>query len=218
MKFLNIVVPAAAALLLGIVTPTKAADVQVNSNEANAISGSAAFSSTESASKATALQGNAQNINFNNPGVIQYQGGYDVKSVPGIVAPALTTTLTETCMGSTSVGGAVLGFGITVGSTWKDEECVRRLHAREVSALGEKDVAKEVLCGSPIVAAAYAAVGRPCKLATSSNTGIGGVITDDRKPMVSPQPAKTSEGPQNLANACAINKADADRLGLQVCR
>lgn len=58
------------------------------------------------------------------------------RSVPTAVAPALTTTLSETCMGSTSVGGSGAGFGFSIGSTWRDEACVRRLDARELRAMG----------------------------------------------------------------------------------
>lgn len=48
------------------------------------------------------------------------------------VAPGLTTTLTETCHGSSSIGGAVSGFGLSLGSTWADQECVVRLNARDL--------------------------------------------------------------------------------------
>lgn len=85
-----------------------------------------------------------------------------VKNVPNIVAPALTTTLTETCMGSTSGGAAVAGFGITIGSTWKDDECVNRLNSRELRSLGEYGAAKEVLCANPVVREAFKTTGKPC--------------------------------------------------------
>ena len=55
----------------------------------------------------------------------------DMKNVPDVSAPGLTTTMTETCMGSTSGGVAWLGFGITGGTTWRDGRCANRLDARQ---------------------------------------------------------------------------------------
>lgn len=125
---------------------------------------------SESNSQAGAVAGaqsgasqNSQAVNFNNPGVVRYKGGYDLKNVPDAVAPGLTTTLTETCMGSSSVGGSGVGFGVSIGSTWRDEECVRRLHARELKAMGQPAAGVELLCGNPEVWAAMESAGTPCK-------------------------------------------------------
>lgn len=178
---LSIVVISAAALMLGVVKPASA-------QESQAVSGSA--SQAQSASGAVASTGSNEGVTltntFNSPAEVSTRasGTTTVKNVPTVYAPALTTTLTETCMGSSTVGGAGAGFGLSIGSTWKDEECIRRLHAREIVAIGEKDVAKEIMCGSPIVAEAYAAVGRPCRVKVSPNTGLGGVV-DVPRPEVS---------------------------------
>ena len=52
-------------------------------------------------------------------------------------------------MGSTSLGGSGIGFGGTIGTTWRDRECIRRLHARELALnLKMPLVAAEVMCGS----------------------------------------------------------------------
>lgn len=204
MKQFIMSIVAASALLLGIVHPTHA---DTNINSATAVSGSNADANSKSNS--TALQGNVQATNFEGTHI---PSSTTVKNVPAIAAPALTTTLTETCMGSTSGGVSVAGFGVTVGSTWKDEECVRRLHAREISALGEKDVAKEVLCGSPIVAEAYAAVGRPCKVGVSPNQGAGGVIGVDRGPVASPKAAAAPAPSYAAGDVCAVARANKDQF------
>ena len=57
----------------------------------------------------------------------------DVKSAPTVYAPALATTLTETCMGSTSGSGSGMGWGFSIGSTWTDKSCERRLNADRVA-------------------------------------------------------------------------------------
>lgn len=86
------------------------------------------------------------------------------RSVGMAVAPALTTTFSETCMGSTSAGAGFAGGAVSVGSTWEDEACIRRLDAREIKSLGDAEAAKELLCGSKEVREAFKRVGRPCAI------------------------------------------------------
>ena len=86
-----------------------------------------------------------------------------VEQVPTVHAPNLSTTLTETCMGSTSAGAGWFGFGGTFGSTWSDDTCVRRLDARQMAALGEVAVARELMCQSDEVREAAKRAGKPCK-------------------------------------------------------
>lgn len=93
---------------------------------------------------------------------VRYSGSYTVRNTPAAVAPALTTTLTETCMGSTSVGASGPGFGVSFGTTWRDTACVRRLDARQILALGHADAATELMCDSEAVRGAFRRVGRPC--------------------------------------------------------
>lgn len=97
-----------------------------------------------------------------NVQTIRYTGEYDLNTTPNVSAPALTTTLTETCMGSTSVGGAVTGFGLSFGTTWRDSACVRRLDARELNSLGYRLGAKERMCDDQLNREALARAGTPC--------------------------------------------------------
>ena len=164
MKNFIVVLTAAAALMLGYVTPSHA--------DIAAIAGSSAEAVSLSGSKSVATQGNAQNITFNQPAEVatRASGTTTVKMAPAITAPNMTTTLTETCMGSSTVGGAGVGFGVSLGTTWTDVDCVRRLNAREIASFGDKEAAKELLCINPDVAAAYAAAGRPCRIAAAPST------------------------------------------------
>ena len=86
----------------------------------------------KAASTSISEQGNAQNITTTNNSTGSDMG----RMVPGVIAPALTTTLSETCMGSTSMGASGVGFGFSIGSTWRDEACVRRLDSREIRSFG----------------------------------------------------------------------------------
>lgn len=89
--------------------------------------------------------------------------GTDMSSmVPTTIAPNLATTLTETCMGSTSAGASGAGFGFSFGTTWRDSACVRRLDARQLSAFGDISTAREMMCDSELVREAAVRAGRPC--------------------------------------------------------
>jgi hypothetical protein len=58
-------------------------------------------------------------------------------------------------MGSTSFGASGMGGGLTIGTTWVDKDCVNRLNARQLHALGQAMAAKEVMCMNPEVWVAY---------------------------------------------------------------
>ena len=162
----------------------------------------------ENAASANALQGQAQkqnqkqsqstyssnrNLNRNNSSGGSAQGGnvsinqpaVDLRdTVPTVFSPGLTTTMTETCMGSTSGSLAVAGFGAGLGSTWTDSACVRRLDARQLHALGYTAVAAELMCQSDTVRRAFLSSGIKCggeslfpqELEDEKNEDVGFVI------------------------------------------
>jgi hypothetical protein len=155
----------AIAIATFAVTAIAQADNTSAGATANAsVSGTSATSI--SAPVVTPIQGQGMIYNeasqpANTRNNIDYSGSYELKNVPAVAAPALTTTLTETCMGSSSVGGAGVGFGFSIGTTWRDTACVRRLDSRQVAALGYRDAARELMCDSPAVAAAFERAGMP---------------------------------------------------------
>lgn len=101
-----------------------------------------------------------------NASTVKYDGSYTVKSAPPIAAPSLTSTFSDTCMGSASFGLSFVGFGATGGSTMVDEACVRRLDSREFRAMGLNDVALALLCQSDANRKAVEAAGHACPSAT----------------------------------------------------
>lgn len=121
-------------------------------------SSNSAATATQQVSATNAAAGGAASsttaVNVTNGGVEQ---------VPSVYAPNLSTTLTETCMGSTSAGAASFGFGASFGSTWSDDNCVRRLDARQMAALGDIATAREMMCKSDDVREAAKRAGNPCK-------------------------------------------------------
>ncbi len=149
----SVVLISAAALLLGVAEPTFA--------DTTAQSGSQSLSSSgaQAVTGPTVINTAAPQPTHTTTTV---DGTQTIKNVPSVYAPALTTTLTETCMGSTSGGVSIAGIGVSGGTTWSDAECINRLNARELRAMGETAAAKEVLCENPAVRAAFQKVGKPC--------------------------------------------------------
>jgi hypothetical protein len=111
------------------------------------------------------------------------QSSYSVRTTPAIAAPALTTTLSDTCMGSASFGLSITGFGATGGTTMVDQACVRRLDAREFRAMGLTDVALALLCQSDSNRRAVEATGHLCPGTTKplAKSGEDAVLSDDEK-------------------------------------
>lgn len=81
--------------------------------------------------------------------------------VNSAIAAALTSS-NETCMGSTSIGGQGVGFGISIGSTWENEACERRRNASVLFALGLRTEAIALMCQDETVAAAFEKTGLSC--------------------------------------------------------
>jgi hypothetical protein len=127
-----------------------------------------------------------------------------VKTVPTVYAPALTTTLTETCMGSTSLGGSGVGIGVTIGTTWHDQDCVRRLNAREIGQLiGDREAARAILCESASVKEAYDRIGRPCPGQPGYTPEMASVYMP-QPPAPAPPPTTTPAPPPPPVNPAPI--------------
>jgi hypothetical protein len=98
----------------------------------------------------------------------EVSGTQTIKNVPSMVAPGLTAAGLETCLGSASGGVSAVGFGISGGSTYKDEDCTARLDSRTLFAMGLKSAAVARLCqradiwrSMPDICARYWPAGMP---------------------------------------------------------
>ena len=69
-----------------------------------------------------------------------------VKGVPSVFAPGLAAAGLETCLGSISGGGAVVGTGFSFGASIPDPGCAARLDARTLWSFGLKKAALARLC------------------------------------------------------------------------
>ena len=77
---------------------------------------------------------------------IKYSGSYDVKTNPPVFAPSINPS--SPCMGSTVIGGSGGLVGLTIGTSWKDDDCGYRETARMFNEIGQKADAIAVLCAS----------------------------------------------------------------------
>jgi hypothetical protein len=147
-------------------------------------SGSSGSNATPTA-KATV--GDPGSSPYNTNSRVEYSGTQTVKTNPAIQAPGLTTTLSDTCMGSVSFGFSAPGFGATAGSTLVDQACVRRLDAREFRAMGLTDVALALLCQSDANRRAVESTGHLCPGTTAPLARAKGevnpqaTVSDDEK-------------------------------------
>ena len=136
-------------------------------------------------------------------------------------APALTTTLTETCMGSTSVGAGWSGAALSFGTTWRDHACVRRLDAREIHSYGDAQAAKEIMCDSDLVREAFKRVGRPCAEDGGTYVAVSQTPTPVAAPTPAPEPVATDaevkddQDSKALSNAQILQKADEAREAIR---
>jgi hypothetical protein len=88
---------------------------------------------------------------------------YEAARIPVATAYAPNIAPTAVCMGSSSIGGQGVTFGISMGTSWTDENCMLLEQVRTVAAvLGDKEVAAEMMCEVKAYAAARARAGKPC--------------------------------------------------------
>ncbi len=112
--------------------------------------------------RATATSFAAGGVGIGQGGVGQAVSGGSSSGVNfAITSPKNTPSVfsgnvypTAPCMGSSTIGGAGVGFGLSVGTSWTDDECGIRETSRSFSGLGKADDALKVLCTSKYAAAA----------------------------------------------------------------
>lgn len=110
---------------------------------------SAGATSAPVASSTAGNQEFYQGITFNSPGethqYIESGGTQTIKNVPSVSGPALTTS-NDTCMGASSGSLNGPGFGLSLGSTWSDDNCKLLKNSRELWNMGMKAAAMALMC------------------------------------------------------------------------
>ena len=87
-----------------------------------------------------------QSVSVTDSGKMHYSGGYELENVPDVMAPNVYPT--SPCMGSSSIGSAGVGFGISFGTSWESTECQLRETSRSFASMGMKEDAIAILCTS----------------------------------------------------------------------
>jgi len=116
------------------------------------IAGAASGSASRAGASSSVSSAPSQSVTVTTPAVPTAPNDYTVRTVPNVLTGAVYPT--APCMGSSQVGGAGVGFGFSVGTSWTDEECGIRETARSFAGMGLKDDALAVLCTSKYAAAA----------------------------------------------------------------
>jgi hypothetical protein len=110
----------------------------------NANSNSASVSGSSSTNN-----GNTQAIIFTGPeestSNIKYSGDQKIRNVPSVSGPPLVSS-NDTCMGSTSGSVNGPGFGVGLGTTWTDDNCVMLKNSRELWNMGMKAASMALMC------------------------------------------------------------------------
>ena len=103
---------------------------------------SVGIAKSTSGSQAISGQGGSATITTNS----SVPADQTVKNVPSVFAPGLAAAGLETCLGSVSGGGALVGTGFSFGTSIPDPSCAARLDARTLWSMGLKKAAVARLC------------------------------------------------------------------------
>lgn len=80
---------------------------------------------------------------------------YEAARIPVATAYAPNIAPTAVCMGSTTAGAQGMSFGVSLGTSWTDSNCMLLEQVRTVSVvLGQKEVAAEMMMAIPAYAEA----------------------------------------------------------------
>lgn len=114
-------------------------------------SGAVAISGQGGSVRGSGNSSSALTLNSNVPAATSANVNSSVteRNVPSTFAPGLTAAGLETCLGSVSGGGSVVGTGVSFGTTVPDPGCAARLDARTLWSMGLKKAAVARLCLTP---------------------------------------------------------------------
>lgn len=88
---------------------------------------------------------NATTIGGTTTSNVNYSGSQTIRNVPSVNGPPLVSS-NDTCMGSASGSVNAPGFGLSVGKTYTDGNCVMLKNSRELWNMGMKGAAMARMC------------------------------------------------------------------------
>ena len=136
---------------------------QGQSQNASAKQGQSQSSSNDNRSNASNTNSNANSGNNSNQTVTVQGDSYEAARIPVSTAYAPNIMPTAVCMGSSSGGVQGASFGVSIGSSWTDDNCMLLEQVRTVAAvIGDRETAQEMMCDVAAYANARARTGKPC--------------------------------------------------------
>jgi hypothetical protein len=141
----------AAALMCWLSTAalaqnSTATGVGVGQSESNSAAGAVAINKGNGNSNSSLTINNPASTTSAITSRTEVSGTQTLKNVPTAFAPSLAAAGIETCLGSVSGGGSIVGFGGSFGTTIPDPGCQARLDARTLWSMGLKGAAVARLC------------------------------------------------------------------------
>lgn len=94
-----------------------------------------------------------------------------VKNTPSVSGPALTSS-NDTCMGSSSGSVNAPGIGVSLGTTWVDENCKMLKNSRELWNMGMKAASLALMCNDAANREALEITGFECPQTTKEKTTV----------------------------------------------
>ncbi|MDZ4738380.1 MAG: hypothetical protein SGJ03_00555, partial [Alphaproteobacteria bacterium] len=146
------------------------------SNGANGANGGNGTNGTNGANGANGANGGNGENGENGENGDTGRDGRDGRDASGPRQPVNTAYAAplavseDTCMGSSSIGGQGFSFGLSIGTTWTDENCQRLKNSRQLQALGYAGASVALICTDEDVKAAMISAGTPCPSAENRRT------------------------------------------------
>jgi hypothetical protein len=123
---------------------------------------------------------------------------YNERNPVSTAFAAPLTTGEDTCMGSSSLGAQAVSFGVSIGTTWQDENCQRLKNSRQLVALGYHRAATALMCVDEDVRMAMEEAGTPCPSRNDAAPAAAPVaaVVAPAEPVVAPAAEVTQPAPQ----------------------
>ena len=103
-----------------------------------------------------------ENDNSNSNNASQSVNTYNERAPVNTAYAAGLSVGEDTCMGSSSFGAQAVSFGLSIGTTWQDDNCRRLKNSRQLVALGYHRASTALMCVDEDVKNAMIMAGTPC--------------------------------------------------------
>jgi hypothetical protein len=165
-----------------VMTLTSLACLSAFADNTTGAAGSGQSSNVTTNSQAGAnasTDGNAQSITINQAASViptdttvrQVVSGTEIlRNTPSVGGPSLTSS-NDTCMGSASGSANGPGFGVSIGKTYTDTNCVMLKNSRELWNMGMKAAAMALMCTDAANKEALELTGYECPQTTKARKG-----------------------------------------------